>query len=79
MQVSIINPPLFQFSKPAFHFGQRVKTAKGAVGYVTGLDFYPEIQSWAYGICVVKDKRLFPDDTWYRVEELEAVDYGFVN
>lgn len=74
MQVPIVATAPFQFTEPVFCLGQKVRTIRETVGYVVGLDYYPESETWAYGIYVVNDQEQFLDEDWYEAEELVALD-----
>ena len=78
-QVGPIHPitlrfPLPQFPPPQFHFGQKVRTKSGFVGYISGMVFYPDMKSWNYGIYLANsdDGGVYGknDEIWYVSDEL---------
>ncbi len=79
-QLKIINSTwLFQFPHPQLNFGQKVKTKNGLLGYVVGLDFYPKLKSWTYGVYLVDRQDKLIEEIWYDAEEVEVLNPSFVN
>jgi hypothetical protein len=74
MQVRIIDTNLFRFTPPKFSFGQRVGTLDGLIGIVVGLDFYPETDTWSYGIYITDRNNELVEEIWYDTEQLTALD-----
>ncbi|MDJ0707762.1 MAG: response regulator [Leptolyngbyaceae cyanobacterium MO_188.B28] len=69
-------PP--QFPPPQFHFGQKVRTQGGFIGYISGMVFYPDTENWNYGVYllsvgngkVCEDAYAGMEEVWYVSEEL---------
>ena len=69
-------PP--QFPPPQFHFGQKVRTQRGGIGYISGMVFYPDTESWNYGVYLVSsdsgkvcgDLYAGMEEIWYVSDEL---------
>lgn len=72
--IEVIDTELFQFSVPIFKIGQKVKTSKGSIGYVVGLDFYPEAKDWAYGIYFADGKTCLVEEDWFSAEQIVSFD-----
>ncbi|MBD2054593.1 hypothetical protein H6F88_00860 [Oculatella sp. FACHB-28] len=72
--VEIVDTEFFQFSKPVFNIGQKVRTSKGSTGYVVGLDFYPEAKEWAYGVYFTDGKTCSIEEDWFSAEQIVALD-----
>jgi hypothetical protein len=74
MEVSINNTGLFRFTRPRFALGQNVKTGDGLRGYVVGLDFYPETETWGYGVYILSDQNELVEEIWYEADQLKIID-----
>jgi hypothetical protein len=72
--VEIFDTDSFQFSKPVFNIGQKVKTSKGSTGYIVGLGFYPEAKDWAYGVYFTDGKTRSIEKDWFSAEQIFALD-----
>ncbi|MCG8365630.1 MAG: hypothetical protein MJA27_20155 [Pseudanabaenales cyanobacterium] len=70
MKVDIFGTKHFSFSRPQFGFGQCVKTQDGAMGYITGLTFYPDLQDWVYYLYRIDQDYI--EEMGYQADELEA-------
>lgn len=73
MHSIINNTELFQFTQPELSFGQKVKTDDQYLGYVVGLDFYPETNSWVHGVYLIDRKPEMTDEIWYEPQQLEVI------
>lgn len=70
MQIKLNNTKQFKFTRPQYSFGQKVRTEAGQVGYIVGLDFYPETSIWAYGVYLVDRQNDLVEELWYEAEQL---------
>jgi hypothetical protein len=70
MQIKLNSTNQFQFTRPKYSFGQKVRTESGQVGYIVGLDFYPETSVWAYGVYLVDRHNELVEELWYEAEQL---------
>ncbi len=77
MCTPITNTEKFPFTEPEYSFGQKVKTDDSYIGYIFGLDFYPETGTWSYGIYLSECKQDVTEEIWYEAEQLEALDSKF--
>lgn len=73
----ITDTKLFQFTQPEFDLGQKVESQDGLTGYVVGVDFYPETQTWSYGIYVLNRRNEAIEEIWYEAEQLTAAVWEF--
>lgn len=73
MHSIINNTELFQFTQPELSFGQKVKTEDQYVGYIIGLDFYPETSSWVHGVYLIDRDPEMTDEIWYEPNQLEVI------
>ncbi|MGC1392638.1 MAG: hypothetical protein WA828_00050 [Coleofasciculaceae cyanobacterium] len=73
MHSNINNTELFQFTQPELSFGQKVKTDDHYLGYIVGLDFYPETSSWAHGVHLIDRKPEITDEIWYEPQQLKVI------
>ena len=70
--------PSPQFPPPQFRFGQRVRTQRGFTGFISGMVFYPDTESWNYGVYLVSsdngndcgDVYAGMEEIWYVSDEL---------
>lgn len=64
------------FTEPSLYLGQKVRTKAGHVGYIVGVDFYPEDQTWVYGLHPGRrnDDEPVERDFWLSADELEPFD-----
>ncbi len=71
--VQATNSQAIEFTQPSLHLGQKVRTQTGYVGYIVGVDFYPEDQTWVYGLHPGRrdDDEPVERDFWLPAEELE--------
>lgn len=76
MYSNIANTKLFEFTQPQLSFGQKVKAEANYLGYVVGLDFFPESKDWSYGVYLVDQNYQLIEEIWYTAQELE-IDLGF--
>lgn len=67
------NTQLLQFTQPEHSFGQKVKTEDGYIGYIVGLDFYPETSTWSYGVYLLNRKQEVIEEIWYEANELKVL------
>ena len=74
LSIAPIEPAIPQFTSPQFHFGQMVRTTDGLSGYISGLLFYPDTQSWEYSIYLTHSQNGAVSGTlnevWYTSKEL---------
>ena len=68
----MIQPETFRFTQPEFCLGQKVKAHSALVGYISGLVFYPNLDSWCYGLHVPNQGDGGIHEIWYAAEELEV-------
>jgi hypothetical protein len=73
MHSIINNTEIFEFTQPELSFGQKVKTDDQHLGYIVGLDFYPETNSWVHGVYLIDPKPEMTDEIWYEPQQLEAI------
>lgn len=73
MHSNINNTELFQFTQPELSFGQKVKTDDLHIGYIVGLDFYPETNSWVHGVYLIDRKPEITDEIWYEAQQLKVI------
>lgn len=71
--ISAVNSQNVTFTRPSLHLGQKVRTQTGHVGYIVGVDFYPEDETWVYGLHPGRraDDEPVERDFWLTAEELE--------
>lgn len=74
MQIKLNNTQQFKFTRPKYSFGQKVRTESGQVGYIVGLDFYPETSVWAYGVYLVDQQNQLVEELWYEAEQLLSLE-----
>ena len=77
MCTPITNTEIFPFTEPEYSFGQKVKTDDSYIGYIVGLDFYPETGTWSYGVYLLDRKQEVTEEIWYEAEQLQALDSKF--
>jgi hypothetical protein len=77
MYSPITSTDLFQFTQPEHRFGQKVKTEDGYIGYIVGLDFYPEISSWVDGVYLPDHNQELPEEIWYEASQLKVLNSAF--
>ncbi|MGB3614031.1 MAG: hypothetical protein WBA10_09575 [Elainellaceae cyanobacterium] len=72
--VRAVNSNGIEFTKPELSLGQKVRTRTGYVGYIVGIDFYPEDQTWVYGLHPGRrnDDEPVERDFWLSADELEV-------
>lgn len=73
MEIPIQQTDLFEFTQPKFAIGQRVRTRDGWAGCIVGLDFYPEHQSWTYGVYLTNREGCFLEEIWYDADDLKTL------
>ena len=71
-KVDIISPGAFQFTQPKLHLGQSVKTRNGRTGYIVGLIFYPDTETWSYGIYLPDREGGEFSEVWYERDEITS-------
>ena len=73
LQIKAVSSQNIAFTSPSLHLGQKVRTKAGYVGYIVGIDFYPEDQTWVYGLHPGRrnDDEPVERDFWLPAEELE--------
>lgn len=69
-KVDIINPDAFLFTQPERYLGEPVETEDGLSGYVAGVLFYPDTQTWCYGIYLPDHFGGEISEVWYEAEEI---------
>lgn len=69
----ITNSNLFQFTQPEHSFGQKVKTDDCYIGYIVGLDFYPETSTWGYGVYLLDRQQELTEEIWYEASQLKVL------
>lgn len=74
MQIRLANTDQFKFTRPKFSFGQKVMTDEGQVGYIVGLDFYPETSVWSYGVYIVNQHSELVEELWFEAEQLRSLE-----
>jgi hypothetical protein len=74
MQIRLANTDQFKFTRPKFSFGQKVMTEEGQVGYIVGLDFYPETSVWSYGVYIVSQHNDLVEELWFEAEQLRSLE-----
>lgn len=72
--IEVVDTEFFQFSVPVFKIGQKVRTSQGSTGYIVGLDFYPEVKTWAYGVYFTDEKTRSIEEDWFNAEQIVASD-----
>jgi hypothetical protein len=77
MHSHIINTELFQFTQPEYRFGQKVKTEDGYIGYIVGLEFYPETSTWVYGVYLLNGKQAITEEIWYEGSQIKVLNLAF--
>jgi hypothetical protein len=75
--LQIKDTEIFQFTEPKFSLGQKVESEDGFTGYVVGLDFYPDTNTWSYGVYIVDGRNEQIEEIWYEAEQLDAIDLEF--
>jgi hypothetical protein len=73
MEVNITHNRLFHFTRPKFDLGQKVKTRDGLTGYIVGLDFYPETETWSYGVYLLNDRDELVEEIWYEADQIKIM------
>ena len=73
MHSKITNTELFQFTQPKLSFGQKVKTEDDYLGYIVGLDFYPETRTWVHGVYLIDQEPEMTEEIWYEVQQLKII------
>ncbi len=73
MYSHIANTELFQFTQNEHSFGQKVKTEDSYIGYIVGLDFYPETSTWSYGVYLQDRKPKTSEEIWYEASQLKLL------
>jgi hypothetical protein len=74
MQIRLANTDQFKFTRPKFSFGQKVMTEEGQIGYIVGLDFYPESSMWSYGVYIVNHHNELVEELWFEAQQLRSLE-----
>lgn len=73
MNFLITDTELFKFTQPEYSLGQKVKTEDSYIGYIFGLDFYPETSTWSYGVYLQNRKPKTTEEIWYEASQFRVL------